>query len=144
MYAQAAASLAYIQQITCVTCQLVYFTFTVGRDVVVSGRFNHVGYGVAAFICYSVICASEYVSNLAYLRGKVCECCPFLVFAVVWYGVLFCVLSDVLVYLFLWVGSRFVGRFEGLLTNQTSTTKKRMVNNPSHRPTKRLPTHSNK
>jgi len=36
-----------------VTCQLVYSPFTVGWDVVVSGRFNQVGYGVAAFICYS-------------------------------------------------------------------------------------------
>jgi len=32
-YAQAAASLAYIRQITCVTCQLVDSTFTVGRGV---------------------------------------------------------------------------------------------------------------
>ena len=114
-YYQAATSLAYIRQITCVTCRVVYSPFTVGRDVMVSERFNQVGYGVAAFICYYDVCVSEYVSNLAYLRGKVCECCPFLVFAVVWCGV-FCVLSDVLVYLFLWVGSRFVGRCEGLLT----------------------------
>ena len=46
MYVQAAASLAYIRQITRVTCQLVDSPFT----VVVSGRFNQVGYGVVAFI----------------------------------------------------------------------------------------------
>ena len=109
-YAQAAASLAYIRQITCVTCQLVYSSFTVGRDVVASARFIQVGYGVAAFICYSDVCVSEYVNNLAYLRGKVCECYPLLCFCcrVVW-CVLFCVLSDVLVYVLLWVGTRFVG-----------------------------------
>jgi len=90
-YVQAAASLAYIQQITCVTCQLVDSPFTVGRGVVVSGQFNQVGYGVAAFICYTDVCVSEYVSELAYLRGNVCECCPFLVFAVVRCGV-FCFL----------------------------------------------------
>jgi len=88
-YAQAAASLVYIRQITCFTCQLVYSSFTVGRDAVVSGRFNQVGYGVAAFIWYSDVCVSEYISDLAYLREKVCECCPFLVFAVMWCGV-FC------------------------------------------------------
>jgi len=82
-YAQAATGLAYIRQITCVTCQLVHSPFTVGRGVVVSGRFNQVGYGVAAFICYPDACISEHVSDLAYLRGNVCECCPFLVFAVV-------------------------------------------------------------
>jgi hypothetical protein len=36
-------------------------------------------------------------------------------FRVVW-RVLFYVLSDVLVYVLLWVGNRFVGRCEGLLT----------------------------
>jgi len=92
------------------------FPFTVGRGVVVSGRFSQVGYGVASFISYSDVCVSEYVSDLAYFRGNVCECCQFLVFAAVWY-VLFCVLSDVLVYVLLWVGNRFVGRCEGLLTN---------------------------
>ena len=64
-YAQAAASLAYIRQITCVTCQLVDSPFTAGRSVVVSGRFNEVGYGVAAFICYPDVCVYEYVSDLA-------------------------------------------------------------------------------
>jgi len=29
----------------------------------VSGRFNQVGYGVAAFICYSDVCAFEYNNN---------------------------------------------------------------------------------
>ena len=86
-----------------------------GRGVVVSGRFNQVGYGVAAFICCPDVCVSEYVCDLVYLRGSVCECCPLLVFAVVW-CVLFYVLSDVLFYALLWVGSRFVGRCEGLLT----------------------------
>jgi len=88
-YAQAAASLAYVRQITCVTCQLVDSPLTVGQGVVVSGRFNQFGYGVAAFICYPDVCVSEYVSDLAYLRGKVCECCPFLVFAVVRCGVFY-------------------------------------------------------
>ena len=83
-YAQAAASLAYIRQITCVACQYVDSPFTVGQGVVVSGWFNQVDYGFVAFICYSDVCVSEYVSDLAYLRGNVCECCPFLVFAVVW------------------------------------------------------------
>jgi len=63
--------------------------FTVGRGVVVCGQFNQVVCGVAAFICYPDVCVSEYVSDLAYLRGNVCECCPFLVFAVVRFGV-FC------------------------------------------------------
>ena len=85
-YVQAVASLAYTRQITCVTCRLVDSPFIVGRDVVVFGQFNQVGYGVAAFICYSDVCVSEYVSDLAYLLGKVSECCPFLVFSVVWCG----------------------------------------------------------
>jgi len=72
-----------------VTCQLVDSPFTVGRGVVVSGRFNQVDYGVAAFICYPHVCVSEYVCNLVYLRGNVRDCCPFLVFAVMWCGV-FC------------------------------------------------------
>jgi len=108
-YVQAAASLAYIRQITRVTYQLLDSPSTVGRGVAVSGRFNQVGYGVAAFICYPYVCFSEYVCDLAYLWGNVCKCCPFLVFA----------------------------------TTRNSTTKKRMGNNPSHRPTKRLPTHNN-
>jgi len=83
MYAEAVASLAYIRQITCVTCQLVDSLFTVGRGVLVSGRFDQVGYGVAVFICYPDVLASEYVGDLAYLWGNECECCPFLVFAVV-------------------------------------------------------------
>jgi len=48
--------------------------FTVGRGVVVSGQFNQVGYGVTAFICYPDFWVSEYVSDLAYLQGNVCEC----------------------------------------------------------------------
>jgi len=80
---------------------------------VVSGRFYRVGYGVAAFICYPDVCVSEYVCDLAYMWGNVCECCTLLVFAVVWCGVVWCVLfyvlSDVLVYVLLWVGNRFVG-----------------------------------
>ena len=89
-YVQGAASLANIRQITCVTCQLVDSPFTVGQGVVVSGRFNWVGYGVVAFICYPDVCVSEYVCDLAYLWGNVCECCPLLVFAVVWCGVVWC------------------------------------------------------
>jgi len=81
-YVKAVASLAYIRQITCVTCQLVDSPFTVGRGIV-SGRFNQVGYGVVAFICYPDVCVSEYVCDLAYLWGNLCECCPFLVFGVV-------------------------------------------------------------
>jgi hypothetical protein len=57
MYVQGAPSLAYIRQITCVTCQLVDSPFTVGQGVMVSGQFNQVGYGVAVFICYpDVLC----------------------------------------------------------------------------------------
>jgi len=85
-YVQGAASLAYIRQITRVTCQLVDSTFTVGRGVVVSRRFDQIDYGVAAFICYPDVCVSEYVCDLVYLLGNVCECCPRLVFAVVWWG----------------------------------------------------------
>ena len=62
----------------------------------VSGQFNQVGYGVAAFICYPDICASEYVCGLAYLQGNVCECCPLPVFVVVWCGAfcfMFCLIS---------------------------------------------------
>ena len=88
-YVQGAASLAYIQQITRVTCQLVDSPFTVGRGVVVSGRFKQVCYDVVTFICYPDVCVSEYVCDLVYLRGNVCECCPLLVFAVMWCGV-FC------------------------------------------------------
>jgi hypothetical protein len=55
----------------------------------VSGRFNPVCYGVAAFICYSDVCVTEYISDLAYLWGYVRVCCPFLVFSVTWCGV-FC------------------------------------------------------
>jgi len=75
-YVQAVASLAYIRQITRVACQLVDSQFTVGRCVVVSGQFNQVGYGVVAFICYSYVCVSEYVSDFAYLWGNVSKCCP--------------------------------------------------------------------
>ena len=71
------------------------FPIYCGGDVVVSGWFNQVGYGVAVFICYSDVCISEYVSDLAYLRGKVCECCPFLVFAVVSCGVVCFVLCSI-------------------------------------------------
>ena len=63
-YVQATASLAYIRQIT---CQLVDSPFTVGQGALVSVRFNQVGYGVAAFICYPDVCVSEYVCDLAYL-----------------------------------------------------------------------------
>jgi len=53
---------------------------------VVFGRFNPVCYGVAAFVCYSDACVTEYISDLACLWGYVRECCPFLVFFchVVW------------------------------------------------------------
>ena len=58
-YVQGAASLAYIRQIACVTCLLGDSPFTVGRGVVVSGRFNQVGYGDAQFIDYPDVCVSE-------------------------------------------------------------------------------------
>ena len=51
------------------------------------------------------ICGDMYVNVSHFLF-----CCH-----VVW-CVLFYVLSDVLVYVLLWVGNRFVGRCEGLLT----------------------------
>ena len=60
-----------------------------GRGVEVSGWFRQVGYGVAAFIRYLDVCVSEYIGDLTYLRGNISECCPFLVFIVVWCGV-FC------------------------------------------------------
>ena len=60
-----------------------------GCGVVVSGQFSQAGYGVAALIRYLDVCVSEYFSDLSYLWGNVCECCPFLVFTVVWCGV-FC------------------------------------------------------
>ena len=72
-YVQATASLAHIRQIARVTCQLVDFPFIVGRGAVVSGWFNQVGYGAAAFICYPDVCVTEYVCDLAYLWGYVCE-----------------------------------------------------------------------
>jgi len=119
-YVQATASLAHIRQITCVACQLVDSPFILGWGAVVSGWFNQVGCGAVAFICYPDVCVTEYVGDPACLWGYVCECCPLLVFAVTWCGVvcfvLFYVLSDVLVYVLLWVGNRFVGRCEGLLT----------------------------
>jgi hypothetical protein len=68
----------------------------VGRGAVVSGCFNQVGYGVVAFICYSDVCVPEYICDLAYLWGYVCECCPLLVFAVTSCGVfyfMFCLMS---------------------------------------------------
>jgi len=52
------------------------------------------------------ICGKIYVNVAHFLFLLSC--------GVVWYG-LFYVLSDVLVYVLLWVGSRFVGRCEGLL-----------------------------
>ena len=72
-------------------------------------------YGVAAFIRYLDVWVSEYVSDLSYLQRNVCESCPFLVFIVVWCGVLFCVLFGVLVCVLLRVGSRSVGRYVELL-----------------------------
>jgi len=86
-YVQAMDSLAHIRQTTRITLQLVNSPFIMGQGEVVSGWFNQVDYGVAAFICSPDVCVSEYVCNLAYLWGYVCECCPFLVFAVVWCGV---------------------------------------------------------
>ena len=53
-----------LNELLCVTHQLVDSPFTVGRGVVVSGQFNQVGYGVAAFICYPDVCISEYVCVL--------------------------------------------------------------------------------
>ena len=88
-YVQATASLDHIRQITCIACQLVDSPFVVGRGAVVSGWFNQVGYGAAAFKCYPDVCVTEYVCDLAYLWGYVCECCQLLFFAVVWCGV-FC------------------------------------------------------
>jgi len=82
-YAQAAASLAYIRQITRVTCQLVDSPFIVGLCVV-SGWFYPVSYGVAAFICYPYVCVTEQVRDFAYLLGNVCESRPFFVFSVLW------------------------------------------------------------
>jgi len=83
MYAQAATSLAYIRQITCVTCQLVDSASIVGWCVV-SRWFYLVSYGVAAFLCYPYVCVSEQVRDLAYLWGNVCENHPFLLFSVWW------------------------------------------------------------
>jgi len=67
-----------------------------GCGAVVFGRLNPVSYGVAAFVCYSDVCVTEYISDLEYLWGYVCECCPFIGFFchVVW-RVLFYVLFDV-------------------------------------------------
>ena len=66
-YVQATASLDHIRQITCIACQLVDSPFVVGRGAVVSGWFNQVGYGAAAFKCYPDVCVTEYVCDLAYL-----------------------------------------------------------------------------
>ena len=112
-YAQAAASLAYIRQITRGTCQLIGSPFIVGWCVV-SVWFYPVSYYVAAFICYLYVCVSEQDLDLAYLWGNVCESCPFLVFFCLMVKcVLFYVLSDALVCVSLRVGSRFVGRYVG-------------------------------
>ena len=72
-YGQAAANLAYIRQITRVTCQLVDFPFTVGRGVVVSGRFNQVGYVVVAFICYPDVCGCSSESELEPVCVSLCR-----------------------------------------------------------------------
>ena len=82
------ASLAYIRQITRVTCQFVDSPFIVGWCVV-SGWIYPVSYGVAAFICYPYVYVSEQVRDLVYLWGNVCESHPFLVFSVLWWNV-FC------------------------------------------------------
>jgi hypothetical protein len=66
-YVQATASLAHIRETTCVAFQLVDYPFIVGWGAVVSGWFNQVGYGAAAFMCYPDVCVSEYVCDLAYL-----------------------------------------------------------------------------
>ena len=76
MYAQAAAHLANIQQVACVTCQLINIPFIVGQGVVVFQRFVPVGYGISAFECYLDICVSEYVCDRSYLWGNVGECYP--------------------------------------------------------------------
>ena len=46
----------------------------------VLGRFDEAGCGISASECYPNVCVSEYVCDLAYLWGNVCECCPSLVF----------------------------------------------------------------
>ena len=52
-----------------------------GRNVLVLGRFYTVGYGVSASEYYPNVCVvSEYVCDLAYLWGNMCECCLSLVF----------------------------------------------------------------
>jgi len=84
-YAQAAASLAYIRQITRGTCQLIGSPFIVGWCVV-SVWFYPVSYYVAAFICYLYVCVSEQDLDLAYLWGNVCESRPFLVFLLLWWN----------------------------------------------------------
>ena len=70
-----------------------------------------------ACICYPDVCVPEFVSDLVYLWGYACECCPLLVFAVTWCGVFFFMFYFiVLVYVLLWVGNCSVERCEGLLT----------------------------
>ena len=47
----------------------------------VLGRSDDFGYGISASESYYPnICVFEYVCDLAYLWGNVCECCPSLVF----------------------------------------------------------------
>jgi len=46
-----------------------------GRNVVVLGGSDDFGYGISASESYPDVYVFEYVSDLAYLWGNVCECC---------------------------------------------------------------------
>ena len=46
----------------------------------VLGRSDDSGYGISASENYQNVCVSEYVCDVVYLWGNVCECCPSLVF----------------------------------------------------------------
>ena len=90
-YVQATASLAYVRQVARVTCQLINSPFIVGRSVVVSSRFDHVGYGIAASECYLDIyvpntfvtlriCGEMKANITIFYFFYVCVCCGVLCF----------------------------------------------------------------
>ena len=75
MYVQTMACLSYIRSATCVTFYLINSPFIMGRNVVVLGGSDDFGYGISASESYPDVYVFEYVSDLAYLWGNVCECC---------------------------------------------------------------------
>ena len=72
-YAQTTACWSYIRSAACVAFYLINSPFIMGRNVVVLGGSDDFGYGISASESYPNVCVFEYVCDLAYLWGNVCE-----------------------------------------------------------------------